>query len=84
MSAGEVQRAELFANVDELMSWKKSFEHKQREMLAWQAKIENEIAKTIEGCMVLIATDTTLSDRIDIVNKRLRHLEKAVERLNPR
>ena len=86
MGAGEVQRAELFANVDELMAWKKSFELKQSELIAWQLHIENEIKTTIQGCMVLMETDTLLSDRcaqidkrIDIVNIRLRKLEDAIK-----
>jgi len=82
--AGEIQRAQLFADVDELLAWKKSFDHKHRELLQWQAGIVEEIKTTIKGCHTLIATDTKLGERIDIVNKRLRHLEQAVERLNPR
>jgi hypothetical protein len=88
---GEIQRAELFANVDELMAWKKAFELKQPELIEWQLHIENEIKTTIQGCLTLVETDSALmvrmdelSKRIDIVNKRLRHIEEAVERLTPR
>jgi len=88
---GEIQRAELFANVDELMAWKKSFELKQNELMNWQRPVENEIKTTLAGCMVLVETGSALgvmmdgiSYRIDIVNKRLRRIEEAVERLNPR
>ena len=48
--------------------------------------------KTIlEGCEILMQTDTQLSirldaleGRIDIVNKRIRRLEEAVQKLTPR
>ena len=88
---GEIQRAELFANVDELMEWKKSFELKQTQLMEWQKKvmdevlaIKEELKVTIQGCGVLVQCDTKISDRIDIVNKRIRHLEEAVGRLTPR
>lgn len=95
---GEIQRAELFANVDELMEWKKSFELKQTQLMEWQKKVmtlfglvqdevialKEELATTIQGCGVLVECDTKISDRIDIVNKRIRHLEEAVGRLTPR
>lgn len=93
--SGEQQRAELFANVDELMEWKKSFQLKQSELIAWQAMVMQKIAElqqalatTLEGCSVLIETDKTIGERVDeearrtdIVNKRLRRLEDAVKRL---
>lgn len=64
---GAQQRAELFANVDELMAWKKSFDAKQRELLEWQAGVEDAIKK--------------LNERIDMVNKRLRLLETRTKRI---
>ena len=79
---GAQQRAELFADVDELKAWKNAFDMKQRELIAWMASVDERIMKlqsklstTIEGCMVLIETDTELGNRIDIANKRLRNLE---------
>lgn len=92
---GAQQRAELFANVDELMAWKKSFDRKQIEMIQWQAMVLEKIVEChesdktiIAGCMTMMETDTMLSDRcdeisrrIDIVNKRLRRLEDAVKEL---
>lgn len=65
---GEIQRAQLFADVDELMAWKKGFELKQAELIAWQETMT-------KGCNVLVECDTVLGDRLDIVNKRLRKLE---------
>jgi hypothetical protein len=87
--AGEIQRAQLFADVDELLAWKKAFNLKQAELIAWQAMVMNAIQEmqsagktTLEGCGILMETDTVLGDRIDdawaridIVNKRLRKLE---------
>lgn len=95
---GAIQRAELFANVDELMAWKKSFNLRQAEEIAWKAMVMdkfmelNESDKTIiQGCITMMETDTVLSERcdelsarIDIANKRIRRLEQAVERLIPR
>lgn len=79
---GAQQRAELFANVDELMEWKKTFMHQQGQLIEWQLKVQRDIKEveeriktTIRGCEVLLRTDTLLADRIDIVNKRLRKLE---------
>ena len=79
---GAQQRAELFANVDELMEWKKTFMHQQGQLIEWQLKtqrdikqLQNELVTTIKGCNVLVDTDTTLGDRLDIANKRLRKLE---------
>lgn len=81
---GEIQRAELFANVDELMEWKKGFDLKQSQMITWQKKVMDELMElnesmktTLQGCNVLIETDSALAERIDIVNKRLRSLENA-------
>ena len=77
MSAGEIQRAQLFADVDELLAWKKTFELKQVELLEWQETM-------LKGCATLVETNelmtTRLDDmsiRIDIANKRLRNLENA-------
>ncbi len=92
---GEIQRAELFRNVDELLAWQKTFELKQAELIAWQHGIQKSIAElraslttTLEGCQILMETDTLLSGRcdeldrrIDIVNKRLRRIEDAVKQL---
>ena len=61
--AGEIERAQLFANVDELMEWKKTFEHKQRELIAWMASVDERIVQ--------------LNERIDVYNKRVRKLENA-------
>jgi exonuclease VII small subunit len=81
---GAVQRAELFANVDELMAWKKSFEMKQRELIEWQdqltekvAQLEESLNTTLRGCNLLVDADTVIDKRLDIVNKRLRQLENA-------
>ena len=88
---GARQRAELFASVDELMAWRKSFNLRQAEEIAWQSMVMtkfielNESDKTIiEGCMRMMETDTAISERcdqlsqrIDIANKRLRKLEDA-------
>lgn len=92
---GAIQRAELFANVDELMQWKRSFERKQVEMIQWQAMVMESIQSlrdsletTLKGCSVLVECDTTLGDRIDnlstridIANKRLRKLETLTKKL---
>jgi len=90
-SPGAIARAELFSNVDELMEWKKTFDLKQRQMIEWQKKVMDSLMElnesmktTLEGCNVLVQTDTELGNRIDIVNKRLRRIEEAVARLNPR
>jgi len=68
--SGAIQRAKLFADVDELKA---------------------SLQTTLKGCEILMKTDTQISlridqidERINIVNKRLRHIEKAIERLNPR
>lgn len=95
---GAQQRAELFANVDELMAWKKGFELKQRELIAWQAmvmetitELRNSSETILKGCGVLMETQELMTnrldsanERIDIANKRIRRLEEAVERLTPR
>ena len=67
---GKIQRAQLFADVDELKA---------------------SLQTTLKGVEILMKTDTQLSIRIDqvderinIVNKRIRRLEEAVARLNPR
>ena len=103
--AGEVERAVLTANIDALMAWKKIVELRHNAMIDWQntiIKTIKELAEaaktTIEGCEILVQTDTQLmmrtdnidkridivKERIDIVNKRIRFLENAVERLMPR
>jgi len=92
---GTIERAELVAAVDDLVAWKKSFEPKQRELIEWQQRIDHAIAElqasiktTLEGCHVMMDTDTLLGDRsdelgqrVDIVNKRLRRIEDAVKQL---
>jgi len=76
-SIGAIQRAELFAAVERLIDE--------------QIKTSASIKTVIEGCLILVETDTVLGDRIDqitkrvdvahdrldIVNKRLRMLEEA-------
>jgi len=87
--ADEIQRAQLFRDVDELIAWKKTFELRQTELITWQASVMASITdlqqaskNTLEGCRLLIETDTSISQRIDdawkridIVNIRLRKLE---------
>lgn len=89
--AGEIERAKLFADVDELIAWKRQFELKQAEEIVWKANVEIElkqlkedVVRILEGCGILMETDTTISQRIDdawkridIVNMRLRKLEQA-------
>lgn len=85
---GAIQRAELFANVDELMAWKKSFELKQIELIQWQtmvmqqiAELKKELETTLKGCHVLVECDSLINGRIDIYNKRLRVLETKVKKI---
>jgi hypothetical protein len=73
---GEIQRAELFANVDELLAWKKSFDKKQAEMIAWMAKVERNLENIISGCHKLCDGEEILGNRMDMINKRLRQLEE--------
>ena len=82
---------ELQKDVDELMVWKKTFNHKQAELIAWMAMVDarhmattRDIKNLIDGCLAMVKTEdiigerlTVISDRIDIVNKRLRILENA-------
>lgn len=98
MSGGEIQRAELFANVDTLMEWKKNFSHKQTELIAWQSQVgssikqlEESMETILKGCTTLVETNELMttrldesSKRIDIANKRIRRAEEAIERLTPR
>lgn len=67
--AGEVQRANLFADVDELMEWKRSFQIKQDELVTWQALVT-------ENLQIMRERLNAASIRLDIVNKRLRRLEQ--------
>ena len=89
---GAVQRAELFANVDELMAWKKSFDRKQIEMIQWQAMILDKIMELhesdktiIQGCMTMMETDTMISEstglRCDELSKRIDIVNKRLRRL---
>ena len=73
--------SKLVQEVDELV-------RSQRDLMNWQAMVmeristlEAELATTLKGCGVLIECDTTLGDRIDIVNKRLRKLETITKHL---
>jgi len=77
VAAGTIERAELVAAVHRLIDE--------------QIKTSASIKTVIEGCLILVETDTVLGDRIDhltkrvdvahdrldIVNKRLRMLEEA-------
>ena len=81
--AGEEMRAQLFEDVDTLMAWKKMFEHKQRELIEWQLHVTTEMKGVVEGCLILVDTDSVLGNRMDIINKRLRHIERAIERQIP-
>lgn len=83
MAGGEIQRAQLFADVDELIEWKKAFMLKQGQLIEWQLKVQRDIKDleerlktTLRGCQVLMRTDEVLGNRLDIVNKRLRKLEE--------
>ena len=88
---GTQERAELVANVDELMDWKRLFEHKQIEMIKWQTgvmtdaiEVRKSLQTVIQGCTAMMECDMELgkrldvmSERIDIANKRIRVLENA-------
>lgn len=72
------------ARLDELERWKRTFEFKQRELIAWQNSIESKIAQleeslttTLRGCNLLVDADQTIDKRLDMINKRLRQLENA-------
>lgn len=74
--------SKLVQDVDGLLAWQKSFEHKQREMLAWQAAIEariteleNSLKTTLRGCGLLVDADQVMEKRLDVINKRIRQLE---------
>jgi len=93
----EQQRAELFKHIDQILAWQKIFNMKQMEQITWKASviktieaIESTAKTTLQGCEILIQTDTQLNirvdqfeKRIDIVNKRIRRIEDAVARLTP-
>ena len=75
---------------EEGRAWKKSFDQKQAELIAWQTTIMEEMIRLnksdkniIDGCMIMMKADAVISERcdhisnrIDIVNKRLRKLEE--------
>jgi len=96
MTNGTIERAELVAAVDELVLWKKAFNMKQAELIAWQAMVMNAIQElqsagktTLEGCKILMETDNVLGNRIDdawtridIANKRIRKLEESHQTLS--
>jgi len=62
---GAIQRATLFADVDGLIDWKKEKELTDEAML--------------KGCQALLESVELITNRIDMVNKRLRKLEKITE-----
>lgn len=75
----------------ELVAWKKRCDKMQVETIAAIANLQSAQKTTLEGCEILMQTDTQLSirmddldRRIDIVNKRLRRLEAAIQRVMPR
>ena len=88
---GAQQRAELFANVDELMAWKKAFEMKQAELIAWQAAVMSSIhelresAETIlKGCGVLVECDELMTQRLDNASERIDHAANRIDVVNKR
>lgn len=88
---GIVKQAQLVAAVDELMQWKRLVELRHDAMIDWQTTLlltvkdlQDSSKNTLQGCGLLMETDTTISariddawKRIDIVNIRLRKLEES-------
>jgi len=69
----------------ELVEFKKEVLVRNMELVKHETTTARDLANLIAGCMVLMETDTALSDRldqiserIDIVNKRLRKIETAL------
>ena len=88
---GAQQRAELFANVDELMAWKKAFEMKQAELISWQAMVMSAVqelkdsAETIlKGCNVLVECDELMTQRLDNAAERIDHASNRIDVVNKR
>jgi len=88
---GAQQRAELFANVDELMAWKKCFEMKQAELITWQAMVMSSVqelkdsADTIlKGCHVLMECDELMTQRLDTAAERIDAASNRIDVVNKR
>jgi len=64
-SHGAIQRAELFKTVDKL----------DRRI----TQLEDSLNVTLRGCNALVDVDQVIATRLDIINKRLRKLEKKVK-----
>ena len=89
--ANKIVKAHLFANVAKLMAWKKSSDKHQVELIAVIDELQSAHKTTLKGCEILMKTDTqlmirtdNLEERINIINKRIRRLEEAVQRILPR
>jgi len=73
---GEIERAQLFANVDELMAWKKTFELRQHDELVRQREQEKIINNCIEGGKTTLEITKVLDERIKMLHERLEYLEE--------
>ena len=73
--AGEIERAKLFANVDELMAWKKTFELRQHDELVRQIEQAKIVENTIEGGKKTLECVKVLDNRITALNLRINKLE---------
>ncbi len=73
--AGEIERAKLFANVDELMAWKKTFELRQHDELVRQIEQAKVIENTIEGGKTTLECVKLNDERITALHLRIDSLE---------
>ena len=78
-------------DVAELLAWKKMFQLKQMEMIAWQAEVMNAIGELresgetiLKGCNVLVQCDELMTQRLDNATQRIDAAAARIDVVNKR
>ena len=81
---GAIQRAELFANVDELLAWKKTFEVRQHDELVRQREQVKVIESLIEAGQQTIEAITLVNTTVHEIGTKVIELETRMTRFEMR